>query len=408
MTYKNAKTKQISIAAISIVMFSMMAAAAAPSVAFAQVPTDKGDSVSISKHIDTEELDTSEPISKHPQGMTEMATSTSSFIDLFEKHPTPALSLADKIDLQRYAFANERIGALLDEKDFTITSYGHTGNLKTDPGVWHTVINMEVDNKMISFKIDAETNEVLNIEVDEINKLSSPQHNGFVVDSYDGDQTINGLQMKSDAVYYTHESGAEFSALLLNAVKSGSNNADLCDKTADPTSYWAQVGYAYRSGGMDIVWTDTNKECIAQNMSITNPSAGNEMKFRIFIDDLQNRWTIYAYNVDTGASSTVTKIVSGSSTLKTKSPDNGIFFENHNTSTTNDWSDGFATDPNVNSAYYRKTTHTGWFFWDGEDKDVYCPTPEPSVESVISGTLSGSPHDITFDVSDIETNCEAD
>lgn len=168
-----------------------------------------------------------------------------------------------------------------------------------------------------------------------------------------------------------------------------------------------QVGYVFDSTDLDVKWTDTNQSCFAQTLTTTEPSAGQEGRFRIYIDDATDVWTGVYYNTVTGHTASITKTISGSSTLKTNEVNNGVFFENGNTSVTTEWDDGFAADPYADSAHYRKTSSSSWWFWDGETKSVSCPSPPPTTSQLMSGTFVVSPYKVTFDVSNIENLCEA-
>ncbi|QLH07091.1 hypothetical protein [Nitrosopumilus ureiphilus] len=187
--------------------------------------------------------------------------------------------------------------------------------------------------------------------------------------------------------------------------KIGSNPFNVCTVASAPTDYWAQAGMQFDESNVSLGWTDTFEGCAPQFISLAF-STGDELKFRIYIDDANDEWTIWIDNVDDVASA-FTKVISVSSSSLMTNDDiqTSVWFENQQGATPN-WHSDFAADPVVNSAHYQKPTSTSWWFWTGEAQvPNLCSDGTVTGTDLMSGTFVNSPHDVTFDVSEIKSRC---
>jgi len=161
----------------------------------------------------------------------------------------------------------------------------------------------------------------------------------------------------------------------------------------------------FDSNDVRIGYTDTLADCDPSFLSIPF-STGDSMKYRIYINDSTDEWTLWVDNLDdTGLPYAFTRTVSGSSSLDTDTLQTSVWFENANYPS-NGWDAGFASDPVIDYAAFQ-WTNGNWYYWGGEDQTPFSCDSGTTVSNIMSGTFVGSPHDVTFDVSGIEDKCDA-
>jgi len=237
--------------------------------------------------------------------------------------------------------------------------FSDTAQRFTENDGWQPILNYYTDNGENTVTVLMDKGKVVSAEKYE--NVVWGHARGFAVDGYDDNRyTVSGLSMVADVPDYDHDTGS-FTALLTNAQKSGSTDADVCTSSKAPTSYWAQIGMQFDSNDVRIGYTDTLKNCVPAYFPIPF-STGDSMKYRIYINDATDVWTLWVDNVSDGSPAyAFTRTVSGSSTLDIDTLQTSVWYENSNTSS-NGWDDGFASDPVVDYAAFQ-WTNGSWYYW---------------------------------------------
>lgn len=308
---------------------------------------------------------------------------------------------------------NPQVKELLGD-DFEYINYHQYG---TDYG-WQPVLNFRTDNGENTVTVTMDKGKVVDVLKRKTINLGGPildddqllhfgQTRSHIIDEYDDDRyNARGMIMVVDVPDYTHNAG-DFTALLLNAVKKGSNSANLCDKTKYLTDYWGQVGFLFNEDGATIVYTDTTLWCEAQTFPSIQYNAGDKIVFANYIDDANDKWYLYVDNLnDSSPPHAWVTILPGISFLDTNNKNTSVFFESANHWWFGDWASGFASDPVVDVAAWQYT-NGGWYVWFGEDQFAGNCEEGTTASQLMSGTFVGSPYDVTFDVSEIQERCPA-
>ena len=290
-------------------------------------------------------------------------------------------------------------GLLGDDYEFSDTAQRQTEN-----DGWQPILNYYTDDRKYTVTVVMDKGKVVSAEKYE--NVAWTHLRAYAIDGYDDSRyTVSGVAMLADVPDYDYDTGV-FTALLLNAQKSNSVEADVCDSDESPDSYWAQIGMQFDSNDVRIGYTDTLKDCVPAFFPIPF-STGDSMIYRIYIDDSTNVWTLFVNNLDDSTNNgyAFSRTVSGSSTLDTDTLQTSVWFENSNYPS-NGWDAGFASDPVIDYASFQ-WTNGNWYYWGGEDQTpLYCDSGT-TVSDIMSGTFVRSPHDVTFDVSGIEFKCDA-
>jgi len=295
---------------------------------------------------------------------------------------------------------NPKVKNLLGD-DYEFRAYAQR---MTENDGWQPELTYYTDNRENSVTVVMHKGKVISAEKYENVEWSHLR--AYAIDEYNDDRyPVIGLSMKADIPSYTHQAGTAFTAILLNAQKAGSNNNDVCTPSAAPTSYWAQIGMQFDTNGARVGFTDTILDCEPIFFGIPF-STGDTMLYWISIDDATDVWTVLIWNQTQGGYAYAYSVeVANSSELDVDTAQTSIWFENaHYTS--NGWDAGFASDPVVDYAAF-KYTNGNYYYWFNEYQQPFNCDSGTSVSDIMSGTLVGSPHDITFDVSGIEDKCEA-
>ena len=325
------------------------------------------------------------------------------------------------------AAKNPQVKELLGD-DFEYTNYHQYG---TDYG-WQPILNYRTDNGEYTVSVTMDKDRVvdvvkyktLNVQLGGpyIEKQKSPISNdyqqqshfpdwsekrGYAIDEYnDNRYDATGMGMYVHMPDYTHNAG-DFTALLLNAVKEGSNVANLCDPTKYLTDYWGQIGFFFDADGTTLVYTDTTLGCKATILPYIQYNVGDRMFFGIYIKDTTDEWFLYANNRDDSSPPVAwVTVVPGSSLLDIDTPNTSVFFESNNHWWYGDWASGFASDPVVDAAIWQYTNNY-WYLWFNENQVGGHCEPGTSGSELMHGTFVGYPYDVTFDVSKIQEKCPA-
>ncbi len=284
--------------------------------------------------------------------------------------------------------------------------YEYRGHMQrqTENDGWQPILSYYTDNKKYTVTVVMDKGKVVSVEKYENVKWSHLR--AFAIDEYDDDRyTITGLSMKAEVPDYTHKSGTAFTAILLNAQKANSNDADTCTSSAAPNSYWAQMGMQFDSDGVRLGLTDTFLDCEPMYFPISF-STGDAILYWIYIDDATDVWTLLIWNQTQGGSAyAYTVEVADSYNLSVDTYQTSVWFENaHYTS--NGWDADFTSDPVVDYAAF-KYIDGNYYYWFGEyQHPLYCESGTTAAD-IMSGTFEGLPHDVTFDVSEIANKCDA-
>lgn len=263
--------------------------------------------------------------------------------------------------------------------------------------------SFESSNGKYTVTITLRNGEIIDIDKYERHQWGSATGKGFAIDQYDGIYTLSGLGMVADIPSYDHTNGA-WTTILTNAQKSGSTG-DVCISSNAPKTYWGQIGMEFSSSGVSIGFTDTLLGCYPYFFPIPF-NVGDTLKYRIFIDDDTDTWNLWVDNLsDVGPAYQFSRVVSESSTLDTNTKHTSVWFENPNGNSV-DWDEGFTADPKVDYASFQ-WTNNNWYYWDAEKQTAYDCVGDATELELMSGTFVGSPHDVTFDVSNIDSKCGA-
>lgn len=275
----------------------------------------------------------------------------------------------------------------------------------TENDGWQPELSYYTDNRENTVTVVMDKGKVISAEKYE-NIVWSYHHRAFAIDEYNDDRyPVIGLSMQADIPSYTHQNGTAFTAILLNAEKAGSNSSDVCTSSAAPTSYWAQVGMGFDTNGVRIGFTDTTLECVPTYFSIPY-NTGDSIGYWISIDDATDVWTVMVYNLTQGGYVYAYSVeIADSSELNVDTAQTSIWFENGNYAS-NEWDEGFASDPVVDYAAFKYIDGNYYYWFNEYQQPLHC-YGNTAASDIMSGTLVGSPHDLTFDVSEIEDRCDA-
>jgi len=272
-------------------------------------------------------------------------------------------------EFKTIAQSNPFVRSELNDKDIIFEGVGVGGNLK-NPDKKLAVVHYLTLEKTVSVVIDEQSKEIVEIGTDVPRKLVTD--NAFAVSQYSGGENIEGVQMILDMLSYSHQEDAEYTGIVLNAAKSGSNTANLCDWNNAPDDYWMQSGIVFDADGRDVVWADTITNCLAIDATSLSWSTGNELRFRNYITDLSGTAndyvTAYIYNLDNDDYYSYSRNVADTETFLTDDNHTSVFFENSHEDDSVAWEDGFSSEElTVTSAEIRNTTSSTYDTWDDSD-----------------------------------------
>jgi len=317
------------------------------------------------------------------------------------------LAKSDEDRIHEKVKEDKKTSDLFKNKSVTSNGYSYFGNvyeLEANPDKkLDIVLHYTVDGEAVTVLIDGETEEVIQFQVHGVQTGAIPS-NGLIISGYTG-VAIKGLRMDYTAPSFTPITGTGWEAMLVNAAKNGSVNADACNPTKVPTTYWAQSGIQMAQGGMDLIWADTSSSCI-QAFFTSNPTevdAGDSIISQITVTDSTDQWIIYGYNISNGNFWTHTKTVSGSTDFKVDATLTSVFFENPNHAS-QAWDPSYSTNPKITKAYGQKVSNGVWDYWGGQTNWVTnCKPGGFNWSGYASGALNTV--GVTYDVDKIQQYC---
>jgi hypothetical protein len=321
-------------------------------------------------------------------------TGNKAIFDQFQKvQPTP-LSKADLVKAENIALSNTEVKQDINGMLYSLMSQGFVGNMKTNPGIWYPQLNFNVDNKtQLVVVVDPSSNKVIRVDTGTIgDKLSAaPGVRSYAIDGYDGQYTVQGLEMDPTAPSYTPNSIYNFTAFTVNGEETGATLSYLCDPTHVADSYWMQAGFDFDTTGpyyAHLVWADTGTSCNPQDISSYVPYVANANYYvYIFAQPSSSVWTVYVQK-DTGESYTMSRSGMNYYTMQTSDDQTSVWFENSNTiSGSSTWNTQFSTSPTT-TAWLQTPGSSSWYGWDVDYQVEHqnCSSGD-WVNHVISGNL---------------------
>ncbi len=328
------------------------------------------------------------------------------YADLIKNNPMPTDDKKN-IKAQNLVAKDHRIQNLLGD------SFRHSSTGYSFDGVkWEPILNFQTDEGY-TVTVTIEDDKVKKIKKTKSIKFTD-QFAGFGVRGINIPYPMSANLMSLDAPDYNHNGDVvgqpNWVVLLLNSMKAGSTLGQLCDSANMPDDYWAQIGLKFDADGVTLGYTDTGFNCDAQELAMPI-NAGDRIHFFTDIEDATNTWTLYAVNLDIPPGEPNTfgfyRVLADSDLMDTTSIfGTNVFFENQNSASTA-WSLGFADDVLVDYAGFKYPPNGNWYYWLGDKfADAGCH-PGPIVEDVdlLVGSFASATHDVTWDVSEMDTLC---
>ena len=311
-------------------------------------------------------------------------------------------------DFESIAKNHPEVKDALGDKDINFVGVGVAGNLK-NPESRLAIAHFLTDDNTVSVVIDEQSKEILDVKSDVIRLLTN--NNAFAIAKYDGSETIRGVEMRLDMPTYTHETGATYTAIVLNGAKSGSTTANLCAWQNAPDDYWMQSGLLFDTDGIDVVWADTITNCAAINVNTLDYSTGDTLRYRNYITDLSgtanDQVTAYIYNEENADYFSYSRTVADTSNFMTGDVHTSVFFENANTSDTTQWENGFANEElTVLTAKHRTTTGSSYVTWDGETKAKANCGGITGVAALMDDQFDSTLYSVTWDLLEMRSQCD--
>ncbi|HEX5457129.1 MAG TPA: hypothetical protein VFX64_01945 [Candidatus Nitrosotalea sp.] len=304
------------------------------------------------------------------------------------------------IELQngrQLALTNSEVHDMINGKPYEFMAYDFIGNVKTEPGIWYPEIHINVDNNtQIAVVFDPKITSVRNVGIFPMidqtvhPKTTSTSKNlgtsgaAFAIDYYSGSQSqIYGLYETVTAPTFTNSGTNYFSGFVVNALESGANYANSCDRSHVYDSYWAQAGLVFKDQSTFATWSDTstgsgtgpNSGCHPLALYGNTYSGGDTLIFKIISRVVSGspNWLIYGHDVTSGSaffSQPETGMMS--STVTTGNEATSVWFENQNNSTLgSNWYQEFSSNPSASAYYFDSSgsVHN----WDGSTRfDMDC------------------------------------
>jgi len=402
MTYKNAKIILFASLLVAMILpFSGMNYAEAEEAnnVNEQKQIKLGNSIKLTGSINIADYQTSGKLIPLP-----LENDPKMFEELIKQYPMPTDDERNK-QAQIHATNDPKVKNLLGNGfKYQSTAYSFDGI------EWQPIINFKTKNGDYMVTVTMDGDKVKKIQKSKAIKLTN-QPAGFGIRGISQSYSMSGNLMALNAPDYTHTGNvtgqANWVALLLNSMKAGSTN-DLCVSANMPNSYWAQIGLVFSDKGTKLVYTDTGFNCWAQPLSMPI-NTNDRIHFYTTIDDATDEWTLYAinYSMSPPMAYGFYRILPNSDLIANNSVvGTNVFFENQNSASTA-WSLGFANDVLVDYAGFKYPPTGGWYYWAGDMfGDAGCH-PGPIVPNVdlLTGSFTSSTHDVTWDVSEMDTLC---
>lgn len=292
-----------------------------------------------------------------------------------------AVALSDNIVQEKVGIVQ---GKALKNYDFNGIGF-YTDDINVDQPVWKPVVHITVaEEKSIGVFLGTDNKSVERIEEIPFGRFVNT--GTFASNYYTGGSTgVNGLRFTAAAPTYTTGGTTNtLTAFLINAVASNSDTGFLCDPGHFPSTYWAQMGYAWITSSKTISWADTATGCATQTTGLTYTS-GTNYEFKIFVSG--TTWNMFAKNLSTGASFTKPRTGVTFLTMKTSEFNTGVFFENQNTGTSWYTKYGSTSLPGTGAKFSTDNGST-WSNWQSSStKDQKCDGTRVN-STVIANSLS--------------------
>jgi hypothetical protein len=271
-----------------------------------------------------------------------------------------------------------------------------------EDGVWEPVISFTTDNGKNIVTVEMKNGKVVGMEKYETHEWGHSGR-GFAAAEYDSPYTARGMGMNLDVPAYSHSAGS-WTALLVNAVKDGSTG-NLCNPNHMPNTYWAQSGLEFSSNGVRVGFADTGTYCTPAFLPMPF-STGDDVTFQVYVDDANDDWYMWMHNNSVSSSPPYAYVrhVPNSAFVDSSHPNTNVFFENQNTHTVN-WDPGFTSgDFTVDWASFQ-WTNNNWYYWSNDNQTSFGCHPGATAAQLMSGSFGSSSHDVTFDVSNMDSLC---
>ncbi|MBI1829239.1 MAG: hypothetical protein HY222_00560 [Thaumarchaeota archaeon] len=337
---------------------------------------------------------------------TVLRDSPTKITDAYVESVLPSeISASDLASVKQIALNNHEVKNAINGKQYQFMGSDYVGNVYSSPIVWYPEIHINVANTTeLTAVINLQTNAVTTIQAAPMPKLNGiasnegGSHHGFADDYISTSSTIDGLSMVAPSVpHSTSTSASTQEDFLLNAIESGAVDNNACSPAYYASSYFAQIGYTFLTGGGIVnagfpLWTDTGYSCIPQLPSVAY-TVGHSWFFKIYVAPGGN-WVFYGIDQQNGQTFSASRSGINSGVMKTSDKNTSVFFENHNTSTS--WYTQFTSGsyPSANSVQYHDKVLNAWKYWAGhttvDTKTTppgTCTTTSDYADTVISGSI---------------------
>lgn len=399
MTYKNAKTILFASLLVAMILpFSTMELASADNEVNEPKKIKHGSITEVTTIGDRQTSDGLIPIP--------MDEEREKYQKLIKENPMPTDNVKSN-QAQKHATNDGRVMNLLGD------GFKHSSTaFYLDGEKWQPIVNFKTKDGKHTITVTMDDDKVKKIQKSKTVKYTD-QAAGFGIRAIDQPYTMSGNLMALNAPDYTHNGDVvgqpNWVVLLLNSMKAGSTG-DVCESADMPNTYWQQVGLEFSSDGIRAVFTDTGLNCDAQSFEMP-VNANDRMDIFTVIDDATDTWTSYVINYDIPSGEPnmygYYRVVTDSDLMDTTSiTGTNVFFENQNTASTA-WSLGFADDVTVDYAGFIYPPTENWYYWQGDKFASAGCHPGPIVEEVdlLIGSFTSATHDVTWDVSEMDTLC---
>lgn len=310
-----------------------------------------------------------------------------------EQHLPKPLTASELTTFKQLSLSNKNVQKIINGGSYAFMGQDFVGDLKK--GTLYPEIHINVgDRTEITVVADLAHKTVISVTTGPIIKRQ-PFHFGsvvngkdpsFAVDYYTGSATIDGLYDEKAAPTINTSYSQPQVAWLLNALETGANTSLACTNGDQFANYFAQVGFQYYSQAQPT-WDDTTTNCVGQNVNLTY-TGGDTYFFEIYVNS-SSQWTMLGEDLNTSKYFTrAFPIAVQYDTFATSNPNTGVFFEDHDTSTT--WAPYFTSTPSATDANYDLSSDSGWNAWDNDAQVLQDCSGNIVTNNVMTGQLKNS------------------
>jgi hypothetical protein len=303
------------------------------------------------------------------------------------------MTTAEENKLLDLALSKKQVQDKLKDSKYDFVGIGFfTENIDVDSPTWKPIVHLNVDGlgSMAVF-LDADKKNIEKIEEIAESKLTvlATPPTTYASNYYTGGSAgVNGMRFTASAPTYSTTSSVTntLTAFLLNAVAANADLDFLCDPGHFPSTYFAQVGFAWSTLAETVVWTDTAAGCTPQATGLSY-TEGNNYEYKIYVSG--TTWKIFAKNLVSGSAFTKNRTGVTWLTMKTSEFFTGAFFENQNTGTNTNWYTKYgSTSLPGSGAKFSTDGGSTWSNWQSAlKKDQKCDTSRVT-STVIAGNLA--------------------